>query len=127
MEHEAATANRAVERYILREMSAEERDSFEEHYFVCGECAEDVRHASAFVANAKGIWRGQASRDQPIEKTSEERRSWFWWLNPAWGPAFAAVLLAITGYQSLVTVPALQRAAAGARQPRQVAAFVLRA
>jgi hypothetical protein len=128
MEHEAVVANRAVERYILGEMPAEERDLFEEHYFSCGDCAEDVRHASSFVANAKAVWRDEANRNRvEARHTPQERRPWFWWLQPSWGPALAAVLLAFTGYQSLVTVPALRREAAGAMQPRQVAAFVLRA
>lgn len=128
MEHESVIANRAVERYILGEMTADERDSFEEHYFTCGDCAEDVRQASAFVANAKEIWREEGKRSESVVRgTSEEHRPWLWWLRPAWAPVLVGVLLAFTGYQSLVTVPALQRTAASATQPRQVAAFVLRA
>jgi len=128
MEHESVIANRAVERYLLGEMPVDERDSFEEHYFTCGDCAEDVRQASAFVANAKEIWREQGTRHEAVARTGrEEHRPWLWWLRPAWAPALAGVLLAVTGYQSLVTVPALKRTAAGATQPRQVEAFVLRA
>ena len=39
MEHEQATATLAAERYILNELTAAEREAFEEHYFVCERCA----------------------------------------------------------------------------------------
>ena len=43
----------ASERYLLDEMSQDERDQFEEHYFSCVECADEVRAVFAFADNAK--------------------------------------------------------------------------
>ena len=49
MDHREAIESQAVERYLLKEFSASERDEFEEHYFGCGECASDLRSTSAFL------------------------------------------------------------------------------
>ena len=43
MTHQQAVDTLASERYLLDEMSELERHAFEDHYFSCGECAEDVR------------------------------------------------------------------------------------
>jgi len=53
MNHETAIKIQAAERYVLDEFSPEERTDFEEHYFECAECADDVRAASILAANAK--------------------------------------------------------------------------
>ncbi len=42
-EHQAAVESMAAERYVLGEMEPGERDAFEEHFFDCVECANDVR------------------------------------------------------------------------------------
>ena len=42
-EHQAAVKSMAAERYVLGEMEPDERDAFEEHFFDCVECANDVR------------------------------------------------------------------------------------
>jgi hypothetical protein len=46
MEHVEAVDTLAIERYLLEEMTQEERESFEEHFFSCAECAEDARAAA---------------------------------------------------------------------------------
>ena len=43
MTHQQALSTSASERYLLGEMTEPERSTFEEHYFSCTECAEDVR------------------------------------------------------------------------------------
>ena len=42
MEHDQATQLRAAERYLLGELSDAERKEFEEHFFVCPACEEEV-------------------------------------------------------------------------------------
>jgi hypothetical protein len=124
MEHETVTPSRAVERYVLGEMVPDERDAFEEHFFACRDCAEDIRYASAFVANARAALDEQRLT-RPVQ-TARERRDWFAWLRPAWAPAFAGVLLALLGYQSMVRMPALQARVAALSAPRQVISQTLR-
>jgi hypothetical protein len=69
MEHQDAVETLASERYLLGEMSDAERDAFEEHFFSCVECADDVKagarmkngvrqgFASAHVIPMKRAWR----------------------------------------------------------------------
>jgi anti-sigma factor RsiW len=49
MEHSEATESMASARYLLGELTDEERNAFEEHYFGCGECAADVRSGSSMI------------------------------------------------------------------------------
>jgi anti-sigma factor RsiW len=55
MDHETAVKMQAAERYALDEFSPEERTDFEDHYFGCTACADDVRAVSILAANAKGV------------------------------------------------------------------------
>lgn len=55
MEHAEAVENQAVERYLLEELTAAEADSFEEHYFDCPECAEDLRAGAAMLDGGRRI------------------------------------------------------------------------
>ena len=49
MEHSEATDTMASARYLLGELSEEERNAFEEHFFGCSECARDVRDGSTMI------------------------------------------------------------------------------
>ena len=62
MDHEIAIEIRAAERYCCGELTPEERDQFEEHFFLCRECAEEVRWEQIFAANAKAVLREQAAQ-----------------------------------------------------------------
>ncbi|HEY6351193.1 MAG TPA: hypothetical protein VI636_17455 [Candidatus Angelobacter sp.] len=43
MNHEFAIGSKAAERYVLGEMNEAERDAYEEHFFSCAVCAEEVK------------------------------------------------------------------------------------
>lgn len=120
MDHEIAVQTGAVERYVLGEMETEEREQFEEHFFECENCSMDVRAGAVFAANTRALARDEARKQQAAPS-----RGWRGWLQPAWAPAFAMLLLAVVGYQSLVSIPRLNREVASATAPRQVAVTVL--
>ena len=42
MEHTEAVQLRAAERYVLGELAGDLRAQYEDHYFGCAECAEDL-------------------------------------------------------------------------------------
>jgi hypothetical protein len=126
MKHEAVAASHAVERYVLGEMSSDEREAFEEHFFECRECAEDVQAASLFVANARAALADEAPRNLAKNKSPADRWDWLWFLRPAWGAALAGILAVVAGYQSFVRIPALQSQLAAVSAPRQVTAQYLR-
>jgi len=120
MNHSEAIEEMATERYLLDELSPEARDAFEEHMFDCPACALDVRSASAFIGEAKAqlpaICLGSPAASK-ISLLQEKGRHRIAWLRPAFAIPALAALLAIVGYQNIVTLPALRNSA---NQPRIV-------
>lgn len=119
MDHSEAVQQMAAERFLLDELTHEERDEFEAHLFDCPECALDLRAGAAFVDEAK-IQLPQLTADAPAsappqaKRPKEKKNYWFLWQRPAFaGVAFACLL--VVGFQNLVTFPALRNAAS---QPR---------
>jgi hypothetical protein len=122
MDHELVTRQRMTERYLLGELEADARQEFEEHFFDCGECALDVRAGALFVEQSKVLLGDESSlagvsRSAPTLVTAKhapEKPSWLAALLGTFKPAFAvpvmAVLLAVVGYQNLVTYPQLKLA-----------------
>lgn len=60
MDHAEAMRLQAAVKHVLGELRQAERDSFEERYFECGECALDVQAAAAFADNARNVFSHEA-------------------------------------------------------------------
>ncbi len=107
MNHQEAENTKATERYLLREMTDQERQAFEEHYLDCPECLESVTFGADFLAAGKEVAR-EGVVDQRIQQVaSSPRRSWLAFLKPAWQPvpvmALAlAACVAFAGYEALL-------------------------
>jgi hypothetical protein len=118
MEHGEALKMMAAERYLLDELTPEERDAFELHMFGCQECAIDLRAGAAFISEAKAQLSEldtQPSRSvsaKTAPKTNDSKKKGWSFL---WQPAFAlpvfAVMLAVIAYQNFSAIPSLRRAA----------------
>jgi hypothetical protein len=115
MDHNLASETYAAERYLLGEMPAEERDEFEEHFFSCRVCGEDVQIASVFIENAKSLYRERDRQASPALKKAflwrdRLKRDWVGWLRlPVTVPTFAALALAaVVCYQNAVVIPGLR-------------------
>ena len=135
MDHQAAKNAKLVERYLLGEMEAPERDAFEEHYFSCADCAEEVVTATKFLDNARRpLLRLQGTEEEKPRLAPPAPVSW-WdrWLafvpKPAMAGACAVLLTAVIwqgfpgGVQAEVTgsyFVTATRAAGGA--PRRIQA-----
>lgn len=52
-QHKTAVETLAAERYMLGQMTDAERESFEEHYFNCRHCIEDVKAIDVIATAAK--------------------------------------------------------------------------
>jgi hypothetical protein len=124
MTHQQALDTMAAERYLLDEMTEIEKHAFEDHFFDCGDCAQEVRlgeQVRAEVGSSRdaglGI-RDSNTRDSGSGiRDSKDSKFIPFPARPAWRrpsvvlPWAAAATLALTvGYQSLVTVPGLREA-----------------
>jgi anti-sigma factor RsiW len=111
MTHQQALDGLASERYLLDEMTEVERFEFEEHYFDCAECAEDVRLGEMIRHEARRSGPVMAANPQ-ANRPAVVLTSPKWWRRPMvaapW--AVAATLAMVVGYQSMVTVPGLRGA-----------------
>ena len=119
MEHQEAIDTLASERYILGEMSGAERDSFEEHFFSCEVCADDVLAADTLRGGVRdGLLKAAAVTPAPSPKRS-------------WGPAIAipwaaaAMMTLVAGYESFHAVG--PGGASGLNSPIALAPLSLRA
>ena len=111
MTHQQSLDGLASERYLLDEMTEVERFEFEEHYFDCAECAEDVKLGDMIRQEARRAGPAMAANPQ-AGRPAVVLTSAKWWRRPMvaapW--AVAATLAMVVGYQSMVTVPGLRGA-----------------
>jgi len=115
MDHETAIRINASESYFLGVLTGEDRDGFEEHYFECPECTEDVRALTVFAANAKAVFREEAT--EPVAPHAGLLLSGkALWLSAGLN---VALLMGIA-YTSLKVAPELRQELAMARAPQFV-------
>src|SRR5579859_5803795 len=114
MDHETAVQTKATERYFLGELTGADREGFEEHFFLCQECADDVRAMTAFAANAKAAFREEAAPPVvPPGGFLSTRAFWF-------SAALNAALLLGLAYTMLKVAPQVRQELAAARAPQFV-------
>ncbi len=108
MTHQEAVASLAAERYLLDEMAEPDREQFEEHYFQCEECADDLRAAAAMVRGARAGMTARSASTGPTgqvvsiaEARASARRAWYRSTTLPW--AIAATLALVAGYESIRT------------------------
>jgi len=108
MDHNEAVRLQAAEKYLSGEFTRAQRDEYEEHYFDCPTCAEELKATVAFMESAKQVTREFSPQTNENKGFSERKAIWLAWLRPAFAvPAFAALLLVVV-YQNSVTIPRLQ-------------------
>ena len=114
MDHETAVQLKATERYFLGELTGADREEFEEHFFTCPECAEDVRALTVFSANAKAVFREEAApASVPVGAFLSSRVLWL-------SAALNVALLSGLGYTLLKFAPQVKQELAEARAPQFV-------
>lgn len=113
MTHQEAVDTLAVERYLLDEMSDEQRQTFEEHYFQCEMCADDLRVATAMLQGAREGFAGASAVRHVVSITAgrSAARKAAWYRAAALPWAVAATLAVVAGYESLWVVPSLRPSA----------------
>lgn len=74
MNHNYAIENHVAEGYLLDELDETERDAYEDHYFGCTMCADEVEIVSEFIDTAKQVIR-EESRPKPVAISTSP--NWF--------------------------------------------------
>jgi len=98
----------AVEKYLLGKLPKEQHAEYEEHYFDCSACAEEIKATVAFMESARQVVSEEALEPRGVRAPAPAVPGFFSWLRPAFAvPVFAALLLFI-GYQNGVTIPRLK-------------------
>lgn len=127
MNHEQASVQMAVEKYLLDELAPPDRDEFEQHFFGCLTCAAELKTTAAFLGVAKDQLTDRLPPGKVVRPTRlPERKSWFdfIWRPAVLSPAFA-VLLLVVGYQNLVLDPQMHRELTQLRSPEIVPSVAL--
>jgi len=110
MDHTESIRLMAAEKYLLGELTPEQREQFEEHFFECQECALDIRAGAALVEHSKVVL-AEPVAVSPVRTPVAAKPGRWAWLRPAFVVPVLAVLLAVVGYQNLVTYPQLKQLA----------------
>ncbi len=100
MDHNEAVRLQAAEKYVLGKLPKEQHAAYEEHYFDCPACAEEVKATVAFMESARQVIREEAAQavdEERLVPAAAQTGGWFGWLlRPAFAvPVFAALLLFI--------------------------------
>jgi hypothetical protein len=116
MEHTQAIQLKAAERYVLGELPSDLREQYEEHFFSCVACAEEVNLAAAFVENSRAAMGSEPVMPPvrlpvPVAERPASRRWFGAFLRPSFAvPVFAALLM-LVAYQTLFVIPRSRSAA----------------
>jgi hypothetical protein len=126
MDHSEAVRLQAVEKYVLGKLPKEQHAAYEEHYFECPECAEEIKATVALMESAKQVVREEAFEPVGARAVSPTAPGFFSWLRPAFTvPVFAGLLLCIA-YQNTVTIPRLKDSSSSQMGQTISSAFALR-
>lgn len=117
MNHNYAIENHVAEGYLLDDLDEAERDAYEDHYFGCITCAEEVEMVSEFMDTAKQVILEEL-KPQPVAISTPSAASWFRRITapimqplPAAAFLFLVMMSSVAIYQYRVTIPRLQAAA----------------
>jgi hypothetical protein len=108
MDHNEAVRLQAVEKYLLGKLPKEQHAAYEEHYFDCYACAEEIKATVAFMEGLRQVVREEAPASVGARATAWAAPGFFSWLRPAFAVPVLAALLLFIGYQNGVTIPRLK-------------------
>jgi hypothetical protein len=112
MDHLDADKTKAVERYMLGDLSVSEVEEFERHFFDCPQCSEELRALTIFQENARAVFVEQDLAPIPASVHAPESVAGWWrgfsplfWNRGSWSGhwtmALAALIIGIfAGYMA---------------------------
>jgi len=89
MDHLDADKTKAVERYMLGDLSVSEVEEFERHFFDCPQCSEELRTLTLFQENARAVFAEQDLAPPPAVHVPESTAGWWRGFSPLfWNRSF---------------------------------------
>ena len=119
MTHSEIEQQETIERYVRDQLATAERRAFQEHFFICDRCFEQVQMTERFVA---GVRYAAATGWMEGERTARSRTGGVtfgsgWWWPPIAAMAAASLALAVVvGWLTLYRMPQLRAELAQERQ-----------
>jgi hypothetical protein len=77
MDHLDAEHMRAVERYVLGDLTVSEVEEFERHFFDCPQCSEELRALTVFQENARAVFAEQDLAIPASKPVPESAAGWW--------------------------------------------------
>ncbi len=105
MNHSEAIETSAAEAYLLGDMSAADREAFEEHYVDCSVCSDTVFSGAAMLATGKKV----VESENTFRRVNSRS-----WIPASVASAAATALFVVAGYQTFV-IPRIQSLASAPR------------
>jgi hypothetical protein len=106
MDHLGAENMKAVERYMLGDLTVSEVEEFERHFFDCPQCSEELRAVTIFQENARAVFAEQDLAPVPASvPVPKSAAGWWGGFSPLfgsrqWAMALGALLIGIfAGYR----------------------------
>ncbi len=130
MDHDEAVRLQAAEKYLLGQLPKEQHAAYEEHYFDCSVCAEEIKATAAFMESARQVTREEVSEvidSKRLVAAASKSGGWFAWLKPAFAIPVMAALLLVIGYQNGITIPSLKESSSHAPVAEVAKSFSLMA
>jgi len=133
MDHSEAVRLQAAEKYVLGKLPKDEHAAYEEHYFDCASCAEEIKATVAFMECVRQVAQEEAAErvgsrtlvPAVASASTSARGSWLGWLRPAFAAPVLAALFVFITYQNSVTIPRLKEASSHSAAPEAVRYFSL--
>jgi hypothetical protein len=118
MDHITALRTMAVEKYLLDELDGEEKEAFEDHFFSCQECAQEIKTGAALMQHAREGFQREEIAERPIAiVAAPPRRNWLAWLRPSFLVPAMALMLGVVVFQNLVQFPTMHASLVAMNEP----------
>src|SRR5262245_25485577 len=101
MDHAQAVRSQLLEKYLLGYLKGKGLEEFEEHFFECALCAEEIQAATLLADNAAAELKLRPARETGLS-TRKSKSGWQQWFQIEWRqPAMVMPLLALVVVSAL--------------------------
>ncbi len=130
MEHEDAVRIQATSRYPAGDLSKAEAEAFEQHFFSCQQCSEELTAGAIFDENVRAVFHDRARVPEPVSPPVVlTGPSWLDRFRASFAlplTAMAGLLLGVVVYQNAFMLPGMRKEMAALGEPQPVSAFPLK-